>query len=404
MKKSLLFFASCFCVALLFGQTNLAFNKITTASGYATSWGHKNEFAVDGKFDTRWQASQAEGALISTGKYTQDYWIYVDLTQNYSIGAVRIFWEAAFANDYNIDVSLDGNVWETIKEIRNSDGDIDLSYLASQTGRYLRIHTLVGNMVWAPSIFELQVFAANDVPAPDNFSENFEKGLPTNLSFAETNGSFYSQQISTTLTNSSLVITAASGVSATSSYKLNFDLSTTHNLDLATFPKISFDYQASKNATLQITATTQLGASIDLGTFPLYGSAYLLSANLAVTATDLAQVSKLEFKITTADAQTISLDNFQMGRYATNFSFAILAPSVSAKVLEGADVLFATNAQVGKVVFYRNSQKVGEASAWPYQYKLTGLTRGLQNLKAEYYDTEGKLVSTLERSFVCEPT
>ena len=102
--------------------------------------------AVDGNSATRWSSGQWMQAT-STG------WIDVDLGGLYSISEVRLNWEAAYAVDYQIQVSRDALNWVAIKTVsgNQSKGPVDFAGLVG-TGRYVRI------------------FCTRTSPGSDNFS------------------------------------------------------------------------------------------------------------------------------------------------------------------------------------------------------------------------------------------
>jgi hypothetical protein len=113
------------------------------------------ERAVDGNSSTRW----------SSGQWMQDTgtgWISVDLGAPYNISEVRLNWETAYAVDYQIELSSDGENWVAIKTIsgNQSKGVVDFPGL-SGAGRYVRIYctqTSQGSDNY--SLYDFQVYGS----------------------------------------------------------------------------------------------------------------------------------------------------------------------------------------------------------------------------------------------------
>jgi hypothetical protein len=83
--------------------------------------------AVDGDPATRWSSA-----------WRDPQWITVDLGTVTEIGKVRLSWELAYASDYEIAVSDDGQAWTTVTTVSGGDGGID-EHTVSARGRYVRM-------------------------------------------------------------------------------------------------------------------------------------------------------------------------------------------------------------------------------------------------------------------------
>ena len=68
-------------------------------------------FAVDGDPRTTW-----------TSEYHDDQWLRIDLGEVRAIGRVAITWEAAYAQTYSLEGSVDGHTWKTLAEETGSEG------------------------------------------------------------------------------------------------------------------------------------------------------------------------------------------------------------------------------------------------------------------------------------------
>lgn len=112
--------------------------------------------AVDGDLTTtRW--GSAHGIDPS--------WVALDLGANYALSEVNLYWEAANAETYQIEGSLDGNTWTTLS---NESGGpfVDHTDNVTVTGvyRHVRMLGLTRNSAYGYSLWEMEVFG---LPAAD---------------------------------------------------------------------------------------------------------------------------------------------------------------------------------------------------------------------------------------------
>ncbi|WP_165226560.1 discoidin domain-containing protein [Aquisphaera insulae] len=131
--------------------TDLALGKKATSSTIEGA-GYDAGRAVDGDAGTRWSSGQwMQGNSVG--------WIAVDLGATYQVSGVTLDWEAAFAVDYQIQLSTDGSSWTTIKTVTGNAqrGLVDFSGL-SGTGRYVRIYCTQMNAFKNYSLYRLEVF------------------------------------------------------------------------------------------------------------------------------------------------------------------------------------------------------------------------------------------------------
>lgn len=129
---------------------NLALNKTVTTSSVETT-GVEGKYAVDANTSTRW----------SSTLYTDPQWLTVDLGSSYSIGEVKVSWEAAYAKDYLVQVSSDNTNWTTVKTISGNTSLTNDHTGLSATGRYLRIYGTARGSAYGYSIYELAVYGSS---------------------------------------------------------------------------------------------------------------------------------------------------------------------------------------------------------------------------------------------------
>lgn len=124
---------------------NVALHKKATASSYENA-GSLPSGATDGDYGVRWGS-----------EHSDDQWLMVDLGARYSLAAAAILWEAAFAADYDIEISDDGRKWSTGAEVRGNSGAGWTDTPLGVTCRYVRIKCLRRGSVYGYSLYELEL-------------------------------------------------------------------------------------------------------------------------------------------------------------------------------------------------------------------------------------------------------
>jgi endoglucanase len=132
--------------------TNLSLQRPVKASSYenSTAW---PENAVDGDYLTRWGS-----------KFSDPQWIQVDLGAVFDIRRIVLYWEAAFATSYEIQVSSNGTSWTTIYSTTKGNGGTD-ELSVSGSGRYVRLYgterrDFGGGVRWGYSLYEFEVYGS----------------------------------------------------------------------------------------------------------------------------------------------------------------------------------------------------------------------------------------------------
>jgi hypothetical protein len=153
--------ASCPSVLLTPSATVVASSSRTT--NYANQ-------AIDKQFTTRWESTQQ--ADEPNGTTLPPQWIYLDFGAPVSVTRVRIDWQDACAQAYQLQVSDDASTWVTLTNGSVINGtmngtlgaptdwstDVDTTGL-SGTGRYLRVYcTQRCLQMYGYSIWEMQEY------------------------------------------------------------------------------------------------------------------------------------------------------------------------------------------------------------------------------------------------------
>ncbi len=146
-------------------QKNLALDATVTAESTSTQYGDMfPEFAIDGDYETRWQAS----TQVTNGAVT---WLALDFGKEVKLDKLIIYWEAARAavDGYKVQVSRDGEDWNDVQSSATTGVHEDDTVILTETvsTRYLRVYmTKVANEKYNnPSIWEIEAYGPEeDVP------------------------------------------------------------------------------------------------------------------------------------------------------------------------------------------------------------------------------------------------
>lgn len=125
---------------------NLALNKTVNSSsdesGVLTA-----SNAVDGNLTTRWASA-----------FSDPQWIRVDLGTATDISQVVLHWEDAYAIQFQIQVSNNGQSWTTVHSETNGNGGTDTISFSTVSARYVRVYGTQRVTVYGYSLFEFEVY------------------------------------------------------------------------------------------------------------------------------------------------------------------------------------------------------------------------------------------------------
>ncbi|WP_375417154.1 glycosyl hydrolase [uncultured Hymenobacter sp.] len=127
----------------------------TAQSSENSSLGAAN--AIDGNINTRWASA-----------WTDAQYFQLDFGTAQKFSHVRISWDPAYAADYKLLTSPDGNTWTPIQTVINGDGGVDDFTGLAGSGRYLRVACSRRGSAYGYSIYEINAYgsAATTTPAP----------------------------------------------------------------------------------------------------------------------------------------------------------------------------------------------------------------------------------------------
>ncbi|MFE3762524.1 discoidin domain-containing protein [Streptomyces sp. NPDC059104] len=128
------------------GAADLAAGRPATASSEETT-GLTADLAFDNDGATRWSSA-----------YGDPQWVQVDLGSGRTVSRAALTWEAAYAKDYDLQVSTDGTTWSTVARRRNrtSAGTDDLDFTPTRA-RYVRMQGITRGTAYGYSLYGFRV-------------------------------------------------------------------------------------------------------------------------------------------------------------------------------------------------------------------------------------------------------
>jgi hypothetical protein len=128
---------------LNFNPSNLAQGKKAVASTELQN----ASLATDGGAGSRWES-----------EYSDPQWIYVDLGKKENIETIVLKWEAAFAKEYELQISNDGKKWKTIhKENNNNDRTCRIN-IKPVKARFVKLLGISRATNFGYSLYEFEIY------------------------------------------------------------------------------------------------------------------------------------------------------------------------------------------------------------------------------------------------------
>jgi mannan endo-1,4-beta-mannosidase len=156
---------------LTVGLKNLALGKTLTASSKPetaakavdgnlfTSWNGERPGGNDRKKGTKKLPAKAEQSQADT---PQEQWLAVDLGAEQNVGGVAVSWWKAYARDYRIDVSQDGQTWTAVFNKSGKSefcGNTDVISIKPVRARHVRLVCSKPGTDWGGyTVYEFGVF------------------------------------------------------------------------------------------------------------------------------------------------------------------------------------------------------------------------------------------------------
>ncbi|SEO85836.1 Glycosyl hydrolases family 2, TIM barrel domain [Luteibacter sp. UNC138MFCol5.1] len=139
------------------GGVNIALGAKTTSHVDPERGDLDASMATDGKFDTRWSS---KGKVDPTD-------LVVDFGTAKTFDHVIMRWENAASAKYTIDVSNDGESWQTVAGPITGKGGVDTQTFAVQTARFVRMNSTARTTDYGNSLWEFEVYQAAAPQQPE---------------------------------------------------------------------------------------------------------------------------------------------------------------------------------------------------------------------------------------------
>ena len=102
---------------------------------------------MDGLPDTRWSS-----------EFSDPQWLAIDLGAPTTISRIVLDWEAACAQCYTIQVSLDGSTWTDVYTTTSGKGGTEEIKFAPTSARWVRFYGTKRATPFGYSLWEMRVF------------------------------------------------------------------------------------------------------------------------------------------------------------------------------------------------------------------------------------------------------
>ena len=147
-----------------------ACNDGTTSPPYSGTNCLGAENAIDGNLASRWGSATAGAPPTPAVPGVDPSWLQVDLGSVQPFNTVVINWENAYATQYQILYSNDGNAWQTAYGTTTGAGGTETLSFPTVSARYVRLNATQRATQYGYSVYEFQVY---NVPQCGGASERY---------------------------------------------------------------------------------------------------------------------------------------------------------------------------------------------------------------------------------------
>jgi hypothetical protein len=126
-------------------DANLALGKTATAT--TTRDNNVASNVTDGNTSTRWES-----------EWTDNQSITIDLESPYVLNRVIMTWEGAYASNYDILVSLNGEEWTSVWHTSQGRGGNVTAEFSATAGRYVKLQCNSRGTGYGNSLYEIEVY------------------------------------------------------------------------------------------------------------------------------------------------------------------------------------------------------------------------------------------------------
>jgi CxxC motif-containing protein (DUF1111 family) len=126
-------------------QPGVVIKPAAATSSAVENQGMSAAQAIDGKTSTRWSSTAQDGA-----------WIQFDFGAKTAVGYMKLQWENAYAKQYALQVSDDGQTWSQLRYQANGQGGVEEYFNLGAYARYLRVQGVARATQYGYSLFEVE--------------------------------------------------------------------------------------------------------------------------------------------------------------------------------------------------------------------------------------------------------
>lgn len=126
-------------------QPGVVIKPAAATSSAVENQGMSAAQAIDGKTTTRWSSTAQDGA-----------WIQFDFGAKTAVGYMKLQWENAYAKQYAVQVSDDGQNWSQLRYQANGVGGVEEYFNLGAYARYLRVQGVARATQYGYSLFEVE--------------------------------------------------------------------------------------------------------------------------------------------------------------------------------------------------------------------------------------------------------
>lgn len=146
-------------------QVQVSSSNVVHVAGQPDSNIFDAKHLVDGDSGTRWQSRRFDNQSIE-----------IDLSDTFLIDMVRLNWEVAHAQSYELHLSSDGSNWMTVESTDNSQGGFEEVTFERAEARYVRLNLLTRATQYGFSLWDFEVYKAQETSG--ELTSGPTQGLP----------------------------------------------------------------------------------------------------------------------------------------------------------------------------------------------------------------------------------
>ena len=148
--KKISFLAALLCASMIsFAQEPVYDVNFALASNGSSATASSGDaaLAIDGNEDTRWESAQ-----------TDDEWFLLDMGQARTFSRISIKWEGAYAKQFALTCSTDGETWSNLyTETNLTQAGWQIIDVTETTAQYIKYQGIQRATQWGQSFYEFQV-------------------------------------------------------------------------------------------------------------------------------------------------------------------------------------------------------------------------------------------------------